>query len=220
MNWLILISDVIFALVATLLGILGLSTLKAIKHLGTGKSFWIPVFLSSAFFLIGSIVTIFHEVNFSLTTKTDEVVQISQLLALCILLGGIYSYSRKISKNLAEKFAIPEKVAKESLEMEAPVARAHSPIQKNPKTETAPECKHQFGYLRTLPRNASIPDECLSCDRIVECKHSLVNTLESRALSPLKHDQSGDQPTLRARITFKSVSKTKKEPYKLETETN
>lgn len=198
MNWLILISDVIFALVATLLGILGLRTLRAIRHLGTGKSFWIPVFLSGALFLIGSIVTIFHEVNFSLTTKTDEVVQISRLLALCILLGGIYSYSRKVSKNFAEKFTIPEKVAKESLEMEAPVARAHSPIQEriiqeNPKTESAPECRHQFGYLRTLPRNASIPDECLSCDRIIECKHSLVNKLENRALSPLKHDQSGDQ---------------------------
>lgn len=203
-NWLILISDIIFTLIAAILGILGLSTLRAIRHLGTGKSFWILVFVSGAFFLIGSIVTIFHEVNFSLTTKTDEVVQISRLLALCILLGGIYSYSRNVSKNLAEKFTIPEKVAKESLEMEAPVARAHSPIQEriiqeNPKTETAPECKHQFGYLRTLPRNASIPDECLSCDRIVECKHYLVNTLESRTLSSLKRDQSGDQPTARAK---------------------
>ena len=189
MNWLILISDIIFALIAAILGILGLSTLRAIRHLGTGKSFWIPVFVSGALFLIGSIVTIFHEVNFSLTTKTDEVVQISRLLALCFLLGGIFSYSRKVSKNLAEKFTIPEKVAEESLEMEAPVARAHSPIQEriiqgNPKTENIPECNHQFGYLRTLPKNASIPDECLSCNRIVECKHSLINTLESRALSP------------------------------------
>jgi len=198
-NWLILFSDVVFALVATLLGILGLRTLKAIKHLGIGKSFWMPVFLSGALFLVGSIFTIFHEVNFSLTTKTDEVVQISQLLALFVLLGGIYSYSRKVSKNFAEKSTVPEKVAKESSEVEAPVARAHSPIQEriiqeNPKKETAPECKHQFGYLQTLPRNASIPDECLSCDRIIECKHSLVNKIESRTLSPLKHDQSGDQP--------------------------
>ena len=204
MNWLILISNVIFALVATLLGILGLRTSRAIRHTGTGKSFWMPVFLSGALFLIGSIVTIFHEVNFSLTTKTDEVVQISQLLALCILLGGIFSYSRKVRKNLAEKLSIPEKVAKESPEMEPPVARAHSPIQEritqeNPKTETAPECNHQFGYLRTLPRDASIPDECLSCNRIVECKYSSVNILESRALSSLKRDQSGDQPSARAK---------------------
>jgi len=189
-NWLILISNVIFALVATLIGILGFRTLKAIKHLGTGKPFWIPVFLSGVLFLVGSIFTIFHEVDFSLTTKTDEVVQISQLFALCILLGGIYSYSRKVSKNFAEKFTIPEKVAKENPKMLAPVARAHPPIQgriiqDKPKTETAPECKHQFGYLQTLPRNASIPGECLSCHRIIECKHSLEGTSESRT-PPLK----------------------------------
>ena len=193
MNWLILIPGVIFALVATLLGILGLRTLKVIKHLGTGKSFWMPVFLSGVLFLAGSILTILHEVNFSLTTKTDEVVQISQLLALSILLGGIYSYSRRVSKNFAEKFTIPEKVAEETLKMEAPVAPARPPIQArtiqeriikaSPKTETAHECKHQFRYLQTLPRNASIPGECLSCHRIIECKHSLEKT-ESRTPLP------------------------------------
>jgi hypothetical protein len=190
MNWLILISAVIFALVATLLGILGYRTFKAIKHLGTGKSFWIPVFLSGVLFLAGSIFTILHEVDFSLTTKTGEVVQISQLLALCILLGGIYSYSRRVSKNFAEKFTIPEKVAEEKPKMEAPVTRALPPIQgrilkENPKTETAQECKHQFRYLQNLPRNASIPTECFSCRRIIQCKHSSEGTSESRT-PPLK----------------------------------
>ncbi len=204
MDWLILISNVIFALIAASLGILGLRTFRAIRHLGTGKSFWIPVCISGAFFLIGSIVAIFHEVNLSLTTRTDEVVQVSRLLALCFLLGGIYSYSRKVNKNLAEnlaeKFTIPQKDPPENLEMAVPAARAQSPIQEriireNPKTETIPKCNHQFGYLRTLPRNASIPDECFSCNRIVKCKHSLVNTLESRELSSLTPVQSGDQPT-------------------------
>jgi len=31
------------------------------------------------------------------------------------------------------------------------------------------DCLHQFGYLRTLPKNAPIPDECLGCQRVVEC---------------------------------------------------
>ncbi|UCD26111.1 MAG: hypothetical protein JSV75_04170 [Candidatus Bathyarchaeota archaeon] len=190
MNWLILISAVIFALVATLLGILGFRTFKAIKHLGTGKSFWIPVFLSGVLFLAGSIFTILREVDFSLTAKTGEVVQISQLLALCILLGGVYSYSRRVSKNFAEKFTIAEKVGEEKPKMEAPVAHAKPPIQGrilqgNPKTETAQECKHQFRYLQTLPKNASIPVECFSCRRIIQCKHSLEKTSESRTL-PLK----------------------------------
>lgn len=190
MNWLILVSGVIFALVATLLGILGYRTFKAIKHLGTGKSFWIPVFLSGVLFLVGSIFTILHEVNFSLTTKTDEVVQISQLMALCILLGGIYSYSRRVSKNFAETLTIPKKVAEENPKRLTPVAHTNPPIQgriiqENLKTETAQECKHQFGYLQTLPRNAPLPGECLSCHRIIACKHSLEGTSESRT-PPIK----------------------------------
>jgi len=41
-----------------------------------------------------------------------------------------------------------------------------------PKTDFAPsrrDCLHQFGYLRTLPKNAPIPDECFGCSKIVEC---------------------------------------------------
>jgi len=33
----------------------------------------------------------------------------------------------------------------------------------------SPECNHHFGYLRTLPKNAPIPDECLGCTNIMEC---------------------------------------------------
>ena len=31
------------------------------------------------------------------------------------------------------------------------------------------ECAHHFGYLRTLPKNTPIPDECFGCTRIMEC---------------------------------------------------
>jgi len=40
------------------------------------------------------------------------------------------------------------------------------------KTESAVskrDCMHHFGYLRTLPKNAPIPDECFGCPKIVEC---------------------------------------------------
>lgn len=38
------------------------------------------------------------------------------------------------------------------------------PLQARP-----PECSHFFGYLRKIPRNTSIPDECFSCPKMVEC---------------------------------------------------
>jgi len=94
MNWLIIALDILFALVAAVLGILGQGTFKSIKHLGIGKTFWIPVFLSGVLFVFGSVVRIFHEfaVEYSwiAMSYTDEIVRISWLLALTILFGSIY----------------------------------------------------------------------------------------------------------------------------------
>lgn len=167
MDSLILISDVVFALVAAILSVLGLKTLKAIRHLNIGKSFWTPIFVSGVLFLIGSVVAIFNEVNFSLTTNTEGVVHVSRLLALCILVGSIYIYSRKVKENLTKRVSIPERKVPESPETEVPIPERKIP--ESPRIETPPECKYQFGYLRTLPKDASIPDECLGCHKIVEC---------------------------------------------------
>lgn len=100
MNWLLLALDILFALVATVFGILGLGTFKTIKHLGIGRAFWVPVCVSGFLLLFGSAVRIVHEFavewGWSLTLYTDEVVRVSWLLALGILLVSIYSYSRKV----------------------------------------------------------------------------------------------------------------------------
>lgn len=186
--------EVVFASVAAILSILSFKTLRAIRHLGVGKSFWIPVLVSSIIFLIGSAITIFYEIGFSLTTQTVEVVQVSRILALCILVCGIYNYSRKVKGSLKEEFSIPEQLFKERLNLESPdegnleleasirEEKVHEGrIEKDSKKETTPECNHRLGYLRTLPKNAPIPDECLGCDRIIECKHSLVKTSENQA---------------------------------------
>jgi len=104
MNWLIIALDILFALVAAVLGILGQGTFKSIKHLGIGKTFWIPVFLSGVLFVFGSVVRIFHEfaVEYSwiAMSYTDEIVRISWLLALTILFGSIYNYSRKVKTTI------------------------------------------------------------------------------------------------------------------------
>lgn len=177
----ILVFEVAFASLAIILGILSLGTLRAIRHLGVGRSFWAPVFVSSVIFSVGSIVTIFHEVNFSLMTRTEEVIHISRLLALSILVCGVYSYSRRVKDNLKKRFSVPKK--EEAFEIQAPEEglKIEAPIQESQKKITTLECKHQLGYLRTLPRNAPIPDECLSCDKIIKCKHFLGNAIEKHA---------------------------------------
>jgi len=166
------------------------------------------VALSGFLFFFGSMIAILFELNFTLTAYTDEVVQISRLCALCILVGGVYSYSKRVTKNLGEKFAPPKRVVKEDepVEIEAPVGRivgqvaeADAPVLQAPEPPPVPiqerimeessreeaelGCRYQFGYLRTLPKDAVIPDECFSCDRIIDCKHSLAKTAESSATS-------------------------------------
>ncbi len=36
-------------------------------------------------------------------------------------------------------------------------------------TRPSKTCNHFFGYLRSLPENADIPDECSVCPNIVRC---------------------------------------------------
>jgi hypothetical protein len=31
------------------------------------------------------------------------------------------------------------------------------------------ECLHHFGYLKNLPKNSSIPDECFACANLIQC---------------------------------------------------
>jgi hypothetical protein len=104
MNWLIIALDIMFALVAAVLGILGHGTFKSIKHLGIGKSFWMPVFVSGILFVFGSAVRIFHEFaveySWAVMAYTDEIIRISWLLAITILFGSIYNYSRKVKTTI------------------------------------------------------------------------------------------------------------------------
>lgn len=37
------------------------------------------------------------------------------------------------------------------------------------KLEDAAECRHSLGYLNKRPKDTAIPDECLTCRRMVEC---------------------------------------------------
>lgn len=177
MNWLILISDVLFALVAAILGILGLSTFKAIRHLGIGKSFWIPTFVSGVFLLIGSVFRIFHEVavelDLSLTINIDEIVHVSWLLALCILMGSIYNYSRKVKTEAHTHYYEVDSESQPRLHVrEQKEKKKKLPVKPPQKKEKGISgCPHHFGYLTKIPEHASVPQECLTCPRMLECRN-------------------------------------------------
>jgi RecJ-like exonuclease len=40
------------------------------------------------------------------------------------------------------------------------------------KFENNVECKHFLGYLKTRPKEAPIPDDCLTCGKMIECLFS------------------------------------------------
>jgi len=54
---------------------------------------------------------------------------------------------------------------------ETPSKQAEMPKKREEKeTSGRPRaCSHYFGYVKTLPKNTSIPDECLWCPWIVDC---------------------------------------------------
>jgi hypothetical protein len=62
----------------------------------------------------------------------------------------------------------PEKPTEplEELPEEAP-AKPTEPSE--PKGEAPPGCPHYLGYLSKRPKDASIPDECLTCRKMVKC---------------------------------------------------
>lgn len=54
---------------------------------------------------------------------------------------------------------------KESSKMKALITQK----DKESREKGGPGCSYFFGYLREIPKNTPIPDECLGCLRIMEC---------------------------------------------------
>jgi hypothetical protein len=185
--------EVAVAATAIVVSILSFKTLRAIRHLGVGRPFWIPIFASSLLFLIGSALTILLETGFSLPRHT-EAVYISRILALGLLAVGVFSYSRRVTGSLNEEFTIPDHLYEERRKVEAPdedAVKPEPPISEKHVQETiieesaaTLECQHHLGYLQTLPKSIAIPDECLGCEHVIECRHSLAKTVKNPTLRP------------------------------------
>jgi len=42
-------------------------------------------------------------------------------------------------------------------------------VKKSAANHETVTCKYEFGYLKSRPKDQPIPDECLTCNRMVEC---------------------------------------------------
>jgi len=89
-------------------------------------------------------------------------------------------YRREVEKRLLDL----QKIAKDIFEhiellkllLADPAPKDSEPISiETPRKTTGispPNCLHYFGYLRFIPKYNSVPDECLTCQKVIECsKH-------------------------------------------------
>jgi hypothetical protein len=51
----------------------------------------------------------------------------------------------------------------------APTVSVDAKKPASPRNNNSSGCPHHFGYLKEHPKNTPIPNECLTCTRIMEC---------------------------------------------------
>jgi hypothetical protein len=96
-----------------------------------------------------------------------SVIDIVLVIAVIILL--ILQITKRPAKTTTEE---KPTTAIADLKTEEEEVQSPTPPQKN-----SDECPHQFGYLKKLGKNAAIPDECLSCSRMMKCLYSSESSL-------------------------------------------
>jgi hypothetical protein len=77
----------------------------------------------------------------------------------------------KLSKEIFQQIELLKLLLKDvSTSKDSEIVSVETPKEIEQKDSV--DCLHYFGYLRFLSANESIPDECLSCQKLIEClKH-------------------------------------------------
>jgi len=66
-------------------------------------------------------------------------------------------------------YACPRCMARISKEREKIPILKKDAEKTSAKLENNVKCKHFFGYLKKRPKDVPIPDECLTCDKMIDC---------------------------------------------------
>jgi len=99
-----------------------------------------------------------------------SVIDIVLMVAIVVLLA-LY-----LTKSSAEPRAELEHPIKEEKTLEKPKVSVETQkpseetvLTTDVETESSAKCTHQFGYLKRLPKDAPIPDECFTCPKYIRC---------------------------------------------------
>ena len=95
----------------------------------------------------------------------DLILVIAVVILLILYITKLSTKSTAEQKPNVDKRGSSEKPAAKAARFRAE-GEIRSPTH-SPKDSA--KCHHHFGYLKKLGKNAAIPDECLSCLKIMEC---------------------------------------------------
>ena len=98
-----------------------------------------------------------------------ELSAIDLVLAIAVIILLIFHIKKASTKPFTKEKLFPENEnsSKQTMEDLKPEKEMERPTPKPQMDST--KCPYGFGYLKKLDKDASIPDKCLSCSRIMEC---------------------------------------------------
>ena len=98
-----------------------------------------------------------------------EVSAIDVVLLVAVLVLLLLFISQKRGRSVAEprlNSDVLEKLSRKPVKVEK--TGAEDSVKKQ-SAEGFQECVHEFGYLKDMPKNTPVPDECFGCTRILRC---------------------------------------------------
>jgi len=105
----------------------------------------------------------------------ESMFPIDSSLLIAILIVTTISAYILILKKLKPKSILTNKIPKQDPKTNVPETRKKDKnvekkiLDTTQSKEYGSACSQHFGYLGTLPKNASLPDECLGCPNIIKC---------------------------------------------------
>lgn len=98
----------------------------------------------------------------------DLILAIAVIILLMLYITKLSAKPSSGEKLLVGKEGSSEKPATEATTPEEETKRL---MTMQPQTGSV-RCLYGFGYLKKLDKEAPIPDECLGCSRIMECRNA------------------------------------------------
>jgi len=111
---------------------------------------------------------------------------------------------------VAKKLHAPKTELKSQVEETQPFQENPKAVSKTLKSKSNgtksqtsfQNCVHDFGYLRTLPKNTSFPDECFGCSKVTQCLFQKTNPK-----IPRPNTLTQSHKTVKSQILCNSVGK-------------